>query len=204
VSALPPAEPVALGPRFSAALAYTADLHRRQVRKGTAIPYLAHLLSVAALVLEDGGDEDLAIAALLHDAAEDQGGEATLAEIERRFGPRVKRIVDELSDTKDSTKPPWRGRKEAHLDHFQRASDDVLRVALADKLHNLRAIVLDYRVHGDDLWKRFDPEADQVWYYRSLVDLLGRRRPGPMVDELARTLRELEELMAANRSAPAR
>jgi (p)ppGpp synthase/HD superfamily hydrolase len=189
------AQPTPLGTRFSEALAYATDTHRAQARKGTTIPYVAHLLAVAALVLEDGGDEDLAIAALLHDAAEDQGGETRLADIERRFGSRVSGIVKELSDTTEFPKPPWRGRKAAHLAHLAHASDDAVRVALADKLHNLRAIVTDYCMHGDALWERFDPDADQLWYYRSLIDVLGSRRPGPMADELAHSLRELEELV---------
>lgn len=188
--------PVPLGARFSEALAYAADAHREQARKGTTIPYVAHLLAVTALVLEDGGDEDLAIAALLHDVAEDQGGEDRLTDIERRFGPRVSGIVQDLSDTTETPKPPWRARKEAYLIHLRDASDDAIRVSLADKVHNLRAIVLDFRTHGEALWKRFDDDSDQPWYYRSLAEVLGGRRPGPLADELARALRELEELIA--------
>lgn len=187
---------ITLGARFSEALVYAAEAHREQARKGTTIPYMAHLLAVTALVLEDGGDEDLAIAALLHDAAEDQGGNERLADIERRFGPRVSGIVKDLSDTTEKLKPPWRVRKEAYLIHLRGASDDAIRVSLADKVHNLRAIVLDLREHGEALWTRFDDDSDQLWYYRSLAEVLGARRPGPLASELARSLRELEELMA--------
>jgi hypothetical protein len=194
----------ALGPRFRDALAYAAEVHEDQVRKGTAIPYVAHLLAVAALVIEDGAraggaDEDEAIAALLHDAVEDRGGAARLADIEARFGPRVAAIVAACSDAMGDggPKPPWRARKEAHLRHLEDADAGVWRVTLADKVHNLRAIVADYAELGDALWARFNPDADPVWYYGAVAGLAATQAPGALAEELAAALAELEALAAA-------
>lgn len=191
-----------LGERFADALSYAADAHRLQVRKGVGIPYIAHLLGVAALVIEGAGEdgaltEDLAIAALLHDVAEDQGGRARLEDVRARFGDEVARIVEACSDSlaeSPGDRPPWRRRKQAYLDHLERADTAVLRVSLADKLHNARAIVFDHRVHGESLWERFNPEADARWYYGALRELFLRRLPGPQADELARVVEELTAL----------
>lgn len=184
-----------LGPRFEEAFGFAARLHAGQLRKGTGIPYVAHLLAVAGLVLEDGGDEDEAIAALLHDAAEDQGGAAVLGEIRERFGDRVAAIVRDCSDTLEQPKPPWRPRKEAYLRRLGSAPPDVLRVALADKLHNARSVLADLRTLGPALWGRFNaPRDDQLWYFRALVDLFARRKPGPMTDELARIVAAIERV----------
>ena len=180
-------------------MTYAFDAHASQVRKGTDVPYIAHLLGVASLVLEDGGGEDEAIAALLHDAVEDQGGGARLKDIERRFGKGVAEIVAGCSDTDLTPKPPWRQRKEAYLKHLETAPPEVVRVSLADKLYNARAIVFDYRRLGEELWSRFDPGADQLWYYRSLLGVYRRVSDSPLVDELARLVSELEELMSRNR-----
>lgn len=180
-----------LGDSFSAALNFAADKHRTQVRKGGDIPYLGHLLSVAGLVIEAGGDETEAIAALLHDAAEDAGGEATLAEIRDRFGAEVAGIVAECSDTFEEPKPPWRQRKQVYIDHVAEASDSAVLVSLADKLDNARAILRDLRREGDGLWERFsvrDP-ADHLWYYGSLLETFQRRRQHCwMVAELDRVI----------------
>jgi len=187
-----------LDDRFMRAAAKAAEVHRDQMRKGTEIPYFAHLLAVCALVLQDGGTEDEAIAALLHDAAEDQGGEAMLEEIEAEFGSDVSEIVAECSDTFESPKPPWRARKERYIAHLPQASRSALRVSVADKLDNARAILIDYRCLGEDLWARFDPAADVPWYYRSLIDAY-RSIDGldtPLIDELDRTVGELELLTA--------
>src|SRR3954469_5390485 len=139
-----------LSPKFDEALRYAADMHRDQFRKGPAgIPYIAHLMSVAALVLEAGGTETQAIAALLHDGPEDRGGEKTLAEIEQRFGPDVAAIVAACSDTFEKPKPPWRERKERYIAHLADAPEDALLVSLCYKVHNARAIVSDYRVEGE-------------------------------------------------------
>jgi hypothetical protein len=193
----------ALGARFARALRYAHSVHAGQTRKGTEIPYVAHLLGVASLVIDDGAaagrlSEDEAIAALLHDAAEDQGGAARLADIRDRFGDRAADIVAACSDTFEIPKPPWRERKQDYLDHLRGESDTgVLRVSLADKLHNARAVLSDYRQIGDLLWSRFHPEADTEWYFRSLAELFAERMPGPLSDELTRTVDELERAIAA-------
>jgi (p)ppGpp synthase/HD superfamily hydrolase len=151
--------------RFELALHFASGLHHKQVRKGAEIPYIAHLLSVCALVLEPGGDEDQAIAALLHDAMEDQGGPPTLDTIRRLFGDRVADTVRECSDSESSDpahKLPWHERKQAYLDGLHSASSDALLISLADKLHNARDILACYREMGDDLWQRFNKSASKV------------------------------------------
>jgi (p)ppGpp synthase/HD superfamily hydrolase len=175
--------------RFDEALAYAARLHRKQKRKGTEIPYVAHLLAVCSLTLEHGGDETQAIAALLHDAAEDQGGDATLQEIERCFGGDVARIVADCSDSFGQPKPSWRQRKEAYLALLPSKPAASLLVSLADKTHNATAIWRDYRVRGDALWSRFGGGREGTfWYYRSLADVFDRLMPGPLADELRRAV----------------
>lgn len=180
-----------LGEAFSEALNFAADKHRTQVRKGGDIPYLGHLLSVAGLVIEAGGSETEAIAALLHDAAEDAGGEATLTEIEHAFGGAVAGIVSECSDTFETPKPPWKQRKQIYIDHVGEASAGAVLVSLADKLDNARAILRDLRREGNGLWERFsvkDP-AEHLWYYRSLLATFQQRRPHCwMVAELERVI----------------
>jgi (p)ppGpp synthase/HD superfamily hydrolase len=192
-----------LGPRYEQALLYACQVHAAQRRKGGDIPYLAHLLAVSSLVIEDGaatGDlrEDEAIAALLHDAAEDQGGERRLRDVESRFGHRVAEIVEACSDslTEDaSAKAPWRERKQRHLEHLERASDPgILRVALADKVHNARSVLADYRVLGDALWERFHREADTPWYYRRLAEVFARKVPrSNLTDDLIGIVENLPE-----------
>lgn len=169
---------VDLSHRFRKALIFAARLHNDQRRKGTDIPYIAHLLAVASLVITHGGDEDEAIAALLHDAVEDQGGQPTLEMIRTRFGERVAVIVEGCTDTDVVPKPPWKARKECYLAHLKSASPSVKLVAAADKLDNVRAIIADYRTHGAAIWTRFNagPE-DQRWFYRSCVTAL---HDGPM------------------------
>lgn len=185
------------GDRLRQALDFATRTHSTQRRKGADTPYMAHLLSVCALVIEDGGSEDEAIAALLHDAAEDQGGEAMLDEIESRFGPEARRIVAACSDTFEMPKPPWRARKEAYIAAVAHKRDDELRVSLADKLHNARAILFDHRQIGERLWARFSANREEVvWYYRSLADAFTVSRPGPMADELDRVVAELERRVA--------
>jgi (p)ppGpp synthase/HD superfamily hydrolase len=175
--------------RFDDALAYASALHRQQLRKGTAIPYLSHLMAVSALVLEHGGDEHQAIAGLLHDAAEDQGGEATLREIARRYGDDVARIVADCTDAWTEPKPPWRQRKEAYIAKFPTKPTRSLLVSLADKAHNASAILRDYRALGETLWERFNGgRAGTVWYYGALSEIFTRCLPGPLVDELQRSV----------------
>jgi (p)ppGpp synthase/HD superfamily hydrolase len=187
--------------RFDAALHYATRHHARQLRKGTPVPYAAHLLAAASLVLEMHGDEDEAIGALLHDVVEDGGGRTALAEIEASFGSKVAGIVLANSDAVDdadrvSGSAGWYARKRAYLDGFPDKSPAALRVSLADKLHNARSILLDYRTHGDDLWARFGQGqglATRV-YYRELAAGFERERARlgepaqPAVDELRRTV----------------
>ena len=180
--------------RFEEALVVAAQLHATQRRKGTEIPYLAHLLAVASLVITHGGDEDEAIAGLLHDSVEDQGGQATLAMIRSRFGEGVAGIVEGCIDTDIVPKPPWRARKSHYLAHLQSASPSVKLVAAADKLDNVRSIVADYRMHGPDLWTRFNAgREDQQWFYRACVVALQDGRPS-IVSELDAAVQEMERL----------
>jgi (p)ppGpp synthase/HD superfamily hydrolase len=183
-----------LGERFDDAVVYATDVHRAQRRKASGVPYVSHLLGVCSLVLEDGGDEDEAIAALLHDAVEDQGGAPRLAEIEARYGDRVAAIVDACSDTDQQPKPSWRARKEAYIARLTDPATDasVLRVAAADKLHNARSVIADRRVLGEEIWARFNaPREEQLWYYRAVLEILQARSPGRLTSELASAVEEL-------------
>lgn len=184
-----------LGDRFAEAVRYASALHREQRRKDTNIPYVAHLLGVASLVLDQGGDEDEAIAALLHDALEDQGDKTSEEEVRRRFDDKVARIVVACSDfIGEGEKPDWQTRKESYLAHLEEQPAEVLRVSLADKLHNARSIVADLRVSGDSVWQRFtgDP-PQQAWYYSSLLEVFRRRLDSPLVDELGAVVAELAD-----------
>jgi GTP pyrophosphokinase len=189
-----------LSRRFEDALVFAHRLHAAQVRKGGRIPYVSHLLAVASLALEHGADEDVAIAALLHDAMEDQGGRPTLERIRRRFGARVAAIVEGCSDADTVPKPAWRARKERYLCHLDTAPPDVRLVSACDKLHNARAILAGYRVHREAFWKRFKLKGGRdgtLWYYRALVQAFRRHGMTPLVAELARVVAELDELAAA-------
>ena len=188
----------ALSPKFTGAVELARELHAGQLRKGTEIPYLSHLLAVAAIVLEGGGSEREAIAGLLHDAAEDAGGQATLDRIGERFGHEVAAIVEACSDTLSEQKEPWPERKRRYLAHLEDPDlpDGALLVSLADKVHNARAIVFDLRIEGDRFWERFRTGSgpDQLWYYGSLADVFQRRRPGALADELRRLVDEMARL----------
>ena len=187
---------VFLTENYSNAVLYASTLHRAQTRKGNDIAYVAHLLGVSSLVLEARGDEDQAIAALLHDAAEDQGGEPTLEAIAERFGDRVACIVracrDSLCEDPDG-KEPWLVRKTEHIAKLAIADDDVIIVAMADKVHNARAIVSDLSIHGLKTWQKFNASREQIlWYYTSnLLIARERRAPRFLVDALDRTLAEM-------------
>lgn len=184
-----------LSERFTAALVYATQLHANQVRKGSGVPYIAHLLGVASITLEYGANEDEAIAALLHDAVEDQGGAATREEIRRRFGDKVTEIVDGCTDADAIPKPPWRKRKEAYIAHIPTASPSVLLVSVADKLYNARSILKDYRVLGESLWERFQGGREgTLWYYRALVDAFKKTGNAAIVAELERVVSEVETL----------
>lgn len=184
--------------RFADALAYAFAVHRTQERKGSGVPYVAHLLGVSSLVLEYSGDEDEAIAALLHDSVEDQGGAERATDVRARFGARVADIVLGCTDAIAEPKPPWRERKEAYVAHLRLAPSSVRLVAAADKLYNARCIVEDYRALGETLWSRFSGGRDGVrWYYRAICSALAQpdaTRRMALVAELDRTVRELETL----------
>jgi (p)ppGpp synthase/HD superfamily hydrolase len=174
---------------FDDALVYAADLHRDQTRKGSGIPYVAHLLSVASRVLSAGGTEVQAIGGLLHDAAEDQGGEATLDVIRKRFGGDVARIVADCTDSWVDPKPAWRARKEAYIEGLPVKPVTSLLVSLADKVDNAEAILNDYRQIGDALWQRFTGGRDgTIWYYRTLSETFDRALPGPLARDLSRAV----------------
>lgn len=187
-----------LSVHFEEALVYATRLHASQQRKGSGIPYISHLLAVTSIVLDYGGTETEAIAALLHDAVEDQGGAATRDEIRRRFGAEVTAIVDGCSDTDEMPKPPWQARKEAYLAGIVHESASVRLVSAADKLHNARDILAAYRSLGEALWSRFRGGREgTLWYYSALVRAYRETDTVPtLIDELDRVVAELERLTA--------
>lgn len=173
-----------LGTKFDEALQLANELHREQTRKGTPVPYMAHLMAVAGIVLEANAYhrfdniEDVAIGALLHDAIEDQGHRISLEEIRERFGDKVHEIVRDCSDAiieeEHQEKPPWRERKEAYINRIKDKSRETLLVSCADKLHNARSILFDYERIGDRIWDRFNPDKEEtLWYYESLCEAFG-------------------------------
>jgi (p)ppGpp synthase/HD superfamily hydrolase len=184
-----------LSTKFDRAFQLAHDLHRCQPRKQSEVPYIAHLLAVTAMVLESGGDEDTAIAALLHDAVEDQGGQPTLDRIRREFGERVARIVYECSDADGEPKPPWRFRKEQYLQALPHKSTEALLVSFADKIHNCRSIVRDLRRDGAPVWNHFEGRRDgTLWYYRELLEKFPREPYASLYDEFAATVCALNEV----------
>jgi (p)ppGpp synthase/HD superfamily hydrolase len=184
-----------LGTRFNEAFLFAAEKHASQTRKKTDVPYISHLMSVASLVLEAGGGEDEGVAALLHDVVEDCGGHPVLEEIRRRFGDRVATIVEGCTDAYTIPKPPWKQRKLDYLEVLRRADEDVRLVSAADKLHNVRSILADYRREGDSVWERFSGRRDgTLWYYRAVLDVLRQGKANRLVDELERVVTELETL----------
>jgi (p)ppGpp synthase/HD superfamily hydrolase len=184
---------VTLGPRFRRAFLFAAEKHAGQARKTTTIPYIAHLMGVASLALEFGGDEDVAIAALLHDVVEDCGGAPMLAEVRRRFGKRVAKIVDGCTDSNTYPKPPWRQRKEEYIRHLRKADADTRLVSAADKLNNVRSILADYRDLGESIWARFSGGRNgTLWYYRALLEEFLRHKPNRLIRELKLAVEELE------------
>jgi (p)ppGpp synthase/HD superfamily hydrolase len=206
-------ERTSLGERFRRAMVFAAELHAAQLKKGGHnIPYISHLLGVTSLVIEAGGDEDMAIAALLHDAVEDQGGPPTLERVRAEYGERVAHIVEGCTDSEIEPKPPWLERKKAYVGHVREHADsEVTLVSAADKLHNVRAILADFREIGDPVFERFKGRKDgTLWYYRAMVDAFrdamvrngltqharGNQR---LVDELDREVTKLESLAAAGK-----
>ncbi|MDR3522146.1 MAG: HD domain-containing protein [Acidocella sp.] len=183
--------------RLAEAAAFTMAIHADQCRKGSKTPYISHLLGVASIVLEFGGDEDQAIAGLLHDAIEDQGAEQEPL-IEARFGPRVAAIVRGCTDADTFPKPPWRARKEAYIAHLETTGPDVWLVSCADKLYNARAIVTDLRALGDAMFSRFTGGKDgTLWYYRKLAEVFGRVFPRILSTELSVAVAEMGALAGA-------
>jgi (p)ppGpp synthase/HD superfamily hydrolase len=192
-----------LGKRFDDALLHALRLHRKQQRKGNNVPYAAHLLGTAGLVLDFGGDEAQAMAALLHDAAEDHGGRPRLAKIRKRFGADVARMVEDCTDTLEKVKPEWRPRKEAYIASLPGKRARSLLVSAADKLDNARAIVADLRAHGAGTLDRFSGKRDTLWYFQELVEVFDELGVGPVADELAVAVKEMVAL-AARQAAPRR
>ena len=182
--------------RFVDAVAFAVDAHGPQTRKGGDIPYVSHLLGVASLVLEAGGDEDMAIAGLLHDTIEDT--DVNAEGIEARFGRRVAGIVVGCTDSFEKPKLDWRVRKERYIAHLadERTSQDVLTVSAADKLHNARSMLADHRNLGDEVARRFNAgPTDQIWYYETVSAILQRRLPSPLTSELRRTVDQLRQVL---------
>ena len=181
--------------RFIEALAYAARIHAGQIRKRTGRPYIGHLLSVTSIVIEYGGDEEMAIAALLHDAVEDQGGLPRLREIRKKFGARVAHIVDGCTDSYTEPKPPWRVRKLAYIERVKHEPEDVRLVSAADKLSNVRETLAELRLHGDSVFEKFQGKKEgTLWYYRALVGAFRAAGSNPLIDELDRAADELESL----------
>jgi GTP pyrophosphokinase len=190
---------VPLGPRFLRAFHFAAKKHSGQTRKASNIPYVAHLMGVASLVLEAGGDEELAIAALLHDVVEDCGGAPMLDRIRRDFGSRVAKVVEGCTDADTYPKPPWRERKERYIRHLEHADADTRLVAAADKLNNVRSILSDYRALGDFVWSRFNGGRDgTLWYYRTLRDVFLQYKANRITLDLDLAVRELVSLTQAD------
>ncbi len=185
--------PPKLGPRLQRAFRYAAEKHDGQTRKQTAVPYLSHLMAVASLVLEAGGDEDMAIAALLHDVVEDCGGMPRLREIRKQFGSRVAKIVEGCTDSFGEPKAEWVERKKDYLREVKHADAETRLVSASDKLHNVRTILADYRRHGEAIWTRFSGKKEgTLWYYRALCDEYRRRNPNRITRELEIVVAELE------------
>jgi len=184
--------PPKLGPRLQRAFRYAAKWHDGQSRKGTAVPYLSHLMAVTSLVLEAGGDEEMGIAALLHDVVEDCGGMPRLREIRKLFGARVARMVEGCTDSFGEPKPEWIERKKDYLRHVKHADAETRLVSASDKLHNVRTILADYRQDGENIWRRFSGKRDgTLWYYRALSDEFGRK-PNRITRELEIAVSQLE------------
>jgi (p)ppGpp synthase/HD superfamily hydrolase len=184
-----------LSRQFEKALIYATRIHGGQLRKKTRIPYIAHILGVAAIAMEYGANETEASAALLHDAVEDCGGAKRLRDIERKFGKDVARIVEGCTDTDQTPKPPWLERKKVYVAHVRHAPMRTKLVSASDKLHNVRATVMSYRKEGEKLWSRFNGgKHGTLWYYRALVNAFSGKRIRPLVQELDRTLTQLELL----------
>ena len=186
-----------LSEKFAQAVSFANKIHTGQVRKGTNIPYISHLLAVASLVMENEGSEDEIIAALLHDAVEDCGGESILDEIKKRFGQNIASIVDGCTETYENPKPPWKGRKEAYISHIKEANPSARLVSCADKLHNVRCILSDYRQEGETLWNRFSASKEEtLWFYQSMANILcASGKDLKVYADLDNAVKELEKII---------
>ena len=183
--------------KFTNALSFTATLHNGQLRKGTQIPYISHLLSVSVIVMRNGGDEEQVIAALLHDSVEDQGGITLLSDIESKFGARVAKIVRQCSDSFEKPKPPWDQRKKAYVASIAHKSDDAILISMADKADNAHTILNNYRKIGEKLWELFRGGREgTLWYYRACVDAFGNRSNSDLYQELADLVSQIEDIAA--------
>lgn len=184
-----------LSDRFTNAMTYAIFVHKSQNRKNTNVPYISHLLAVTSIVLEEGGDEDLAIAALLHDSVEDQGGMDRLIDIRLHYGERVANIVEACSDSFTSPKSPWKIRKDYYLEHLKTADEDVLLISLADKLHNSSTICRDFQKEGEKIWGRFNGGKEgTIWYYKQLVEIFIKSNKYPiLVNQLQENVTRIEE-----------
>lgn len=179
--------------RINQAFLMASNLHKDQIRKGSDVPYLSHLMGVAYFVLENGGSENQAIASLLHDAVEDQGGESTLTLIREEFGQEVADLVLQCSDSIGEPKPPWRERKEAYLEHLAIAPKEVLEIVIADKTCNLLSVYKDYLRLGDDLWDIFVGKKDgTLWYYHKIYEILSARTNSFMLSLYKENLDKLD------------
>jgi (p)ppGpp synthase/HD superfamily hydrolase len=192
-----PLKPPKLGLRLQRAFRYAAEKHAGQTRKQTAVPYLSHLMAVASLVLEAGGDEDMAIAALLHDVVEDCGGMPRLREVRGQFGARVAKIVEGCTDSFGEPKAEWVERKRDYLRELKHADAETRLVSASDKLHNVRTILADYRRDGESIWERFTGRKEgTLWYYRALSDEYQRRGSNRNTHELEIAVAQLESAVA--------
>ena len=198
-------KPPYLGPRLQRAFRYAAEKHAGQTRKQSAVPYISHLMAVASLVLEAGGDEDMAIAAFLHDVVEDCGGMSRLREVRKQFGARVAKMVEGCTDSFGEPKPEWVERKKDYLREVKHADVNTRLVSASDKLHNVRTILADYRQHGEAIWMRFTGKKEgTLWYYRALSDEYQRRSPNRITRELEIAVTELERAVGKEARAEGR
>lgn len=198
-----PLPPIGLGTRFTLAFLFAYAKHRAQARKGSRIPYITHLMGVASLVLEAGGDEDLAVAALLHDVVEDCGGRPMLKQVRRLFGKRVAEIVDGCTDAYTTPKPPWRKRKESYIRRLKKEDAGTRLVSAADKLNNIRSILSDYREIGEAVWSRFHGGREgTIWYYRTLRDEFLRKDKNRITVDFDLAVNDLESLTGCNAAHP--
>lgn len=181
--------------RFQRALVFAFKTHQEQLRKNSCSPYFSHLLSVCSTVLDAGSDEDVAIAALLHDAAEDQGGIETIQIIRKKFGNRVAELVLACSDTLSDPKPPWKKRKTEHLEKLSKAGPDVLLITMADKIHNVRSLYRDLSSMGDEIWKNFNGgRSGTLWYYNELDQILAKTSHNQLYKEFHNLVKNIIDL----------